>query len=156
MILDQGVPGELNAARDDDAVPEVAVVGDVAARHEQGTVADAGHAAPLHRAPVDGDELAHGVAVPEDDLCGLAAVGEVLRGATDAGLSDDHVLLADLRHAVEDDLGADARPVADADVRTDHGVGTDGDVDAELGAGFDDRCGVDQDGHREPLRRRSW
>ena len=124
-VLDDDVSGESRIVDQDDMVAHGAVMRDVARRHHEAVIADAGVRA-LARRPVDGHVLAdHGlVADPHADRDALAVL-EVLGHAADHRPMPDPAARADRHPALEHHVGADLRSVADAHVRPDHRVRRD-------------------------------
>jgi hypothetical protein len=122
-------------------VADDAVVRDVHVGHDPVVVADAGDAAAVRGAAVEGDELADRVAVADDQFGRLAVELLVLRIATEGGARID-VILAPIRvgpsittcepmrvpspistSGADDAERADADVLADACARVDLGVG---------------------------------
>ena len=66
MVVDVDVSAQQRAVGDDDVVAQLAIVGDVAAGHEEVVVAHAGDAVFFFRGAVDGDALADDVVVADD------------------------------------------------------------------------------------------
>src|SRR3989344_5225579 len=96
-----------------------AVVRNVRVSHDPVVVTDLRHALVLHRAGVEGRELADGVAVTDDQLRGLALVLLVLRVGTQGSELVDRVVAADGGHAFDHTMRANSRTLADANVRPD-------------------------------------
>src|SRR5690606_23360811 len=136
-----GVVGEHAMAADD------AVVRDMRIGEEPVVVADAGAAAAVAGAAVDGGELADDVAVADLEPDALAAVLLVLRLAADRGMAVEMVVAADAGGAVDAAMRADAGAVADLDIGTDVGEGADRNAITQPRGGIDDRVGVDQARH---------
>ncbi len=87
----------------DDAVADIAVVGDMAVDHEKIVVADGGRC-PRPIPPVNGAPLANDVAVADDRPCLLPGIAEILRFMPDHGKGMQDVLFADPGPAA--DMGA--------------------------------------------------
>ncbi len=84
-----------------------------------------GHAAILHRAQVEGAELADGVAVADLQTGRLAGVFLVLRHFAQRTELEDAVIAADTGMAPDHAMRTDDRVVPDLDVRTDDRIGAD-------------------------------
>ena len=98
---------------------DAAIVRDVRVGQDPVVVADAGDAAAVAGAAVDGDELADAVAVADDEFGALAVELLVLRIAADRGVAGDAVVAADAGRAVDAAVRADRGAVADLDVGAD-------------------------------------
>ena len=116
VIVDVDVSAQQRAVGDDDVVAQLAIVGHVAAGHEEVVVADAGDAVFLFRGAVDRDALADDVIVADDHLGFAAAVADVLRLAADDHAGIDVVALADGDVAHQGDAVFQPRAAADADL----------------------------------------
>ena len=78
-------------------LPTTAVVRDMRVGQQPVVVADAGDAAAVAGATVDGDEFADQVAVADDQFGAFAVEFLVLRVAADRGMTEDAVVAADAR-----------------------------------------------------------
>ena len=145
-----GVAGERAAVGEDRAAADLAVVGDVAVRHEETAVPDPGHSTAAAGADVRRRELAELIPAPDHEPGLLALVLEVLRDLTQACVWEDPVRVAERGVALDDRVRADhvARPHlhggADDRVRPDLA----GRID--LRAGSDDGGGVNRHLRRPP------
>ena len=148
-VLDHHMSAERGAVGEHAVVAELDVVGDVAVRHHQAAVPDAGHTAAPRRAEVHGDEFAELVAVPDHHLGGLAGVLEVLRNGADGGEMEDDVVRAHRRVAFDDGVRPDPRARPDLHLRSDDRVRTHFDRGVQLGVPIDDGSRMD---HGVPFR----
>src|SRR5690606_32030672 len=109
--------------------------------------ADPGDAAAVAGAAVEGDELAHQVAVADLQRHGLAAVLLVLRIAADRGVADDAVPAPDPGRAVHAAVRPDRGAVADLHPGTDPGERAHRHPFAKPRRWIHDRGGMDVRGH---------
>src|SRR5205814_8835363 len=107
VVLDVDVASERDGVGENASVRDLHIVGDVAVRHQQAAVADAGHPAAAGRADVHRREFADLIRVADHQPRCLSSVFEVLWNGADGG-------------ELEDDV-----PLADRGVALDHGVRTD-------------------------------
>src|SRR5690606_8482941 len=113
LVADLHVAGEGGVVGEHAAVADPAVVGDVHVGQQPVVVADAGAAAAVARAAVDGAELADDVAVADLELGVLAGELLVLRVAADGHVRVDAVVAADPGRALQRAVRADGGAVAD-------------------------------------------
>ena len=114
MVVDVDVSAQQRGVGDDDVIAQLAIVGDVAAGHEEVVVADAGDAVLLFGGAVDGDALADDVVVADDHLGVGAAVADVLRLAADDHVGIEVVAAAEGDVAHQGDVVFQPRAAADA------------------------------------------
>jgi hypothetical protein len=142
-VADADMAGDLRQVGEDGVVADLAVVREVHVGHDPVVVADARDARILHRAAVDGAELAEGVAVPDLDPGRLALVLLVLRRRADRDEVPDGVAPADARVAVEHHVRADEAASAHFHVLADDRKRADLDVRGEPRAAVHDGAGMD-------------
>ena len=119
VIVDVHVPAQQRAVGHDDVVAQLAVVGHVAAGHQEILVADPRDAVFFFAAAIDRDAFADDVAVADDDLRVAAGVADVLRLAADDDVGIDDVVAADRHVAHDRDRVQQPRAALDAHVRAD-------------------------------------
>src|SRR6267143_640966 len=95
VVLDVDVARERDGVGENASVRDLRVVRDVAVRHQQAAVADAGHPAAAGRADVHRRELADLIRVADHQPRCLSRVFEVLRNRADGGELEDDVAFAD-------------------------------------------------------------
>ena len=116
-VIDYDLSGQLGRIGHDDVIAQLAVVCDVAVRHDEVVVSDDGFAFTEGSA-VDGNELTD-VAVVPDDGPGLFTVElKVLRDATDGSMREDVTVITD------DHIVIDIRKRIDGYILTDLRFGT--------------------------------
>ena len=116
-VIDYDLSGQLGGIGHDDVIAQLAVVCDVAVRHDEVVVTDDGFAFTEGSA-VHGNELTD-VAVVPDDGPGLFTVElKVLRDATDGCMREDVTVITD------DDVVIDIRKGIDGYILTDLRFGT--------------------------------
>src|SRR5690606_32807453 len=109
LVADLDMPGQGRVVGEDAAVAHLAVVGDVHVGQQPVVVADAGDAATVAGAAVDGGEFADDVAVADHQFGVLALELLVLRVAADRGRAVDAVVAPDPGRALDAAVGTDAR-----------------------------------------------
>ena len=134
VVVDVDVSAQQRGVGDDDVVAQLAIVGDVAAGHEEVAVADAGDALFLFRGAVDRHALADDVVVADDHLRVGAAVADVLRLAADDDARVDVVAAADGDVAHQGDVVFQPRSAADPHLGTDDAERADLDVVVDFSA----------------------
>ena len=125
VVADGHVAGQRGVVGEHAVVADDAVVGHVAIRQDPVAVADAGDAAAIAGAAIDGHEFADHVAVADHQLDAFAAVLLVLRFAADRRVRVEHVVAADPGRPFDRAMRTDAGTVADLHARADHRVGAD-------------------------------
>ncbi len=147
VVMNVDVSAEERGIGHDHSAADLAIVGDMATRHDEGVAAESRDASLLFRAAIDRDAFANHVLISEDDLGVTAAIANVLRLAPNNRAGENTVVLADRDmsddgHAI-DQLSA----AADANVRSDDAERADMDAVVQLGTRIDDRGWFYVDGH---------
>ncbi len=137
MIVDVHVPAQQRAVGDHDVVAQFAVVGHVAAGHEEVVVPDGGDAVFFFAAAIDRHAFADQVVIADRDLRVGAAVADVLRFAADDHAGINVVVLADGDVAHERDVVLQPRAAADPDIRPDDAERPDFDIGVDFGSRMD-------------------
>jgi len=123
-------------------VSQLAVVRDMAVRHDQIVVAEDGDADVGGRRAVDGDEFADGVEVADDHPRLFTAEFQILRGRADRAELKDAAAFADAGVIVNDGVRTDHGVFADDHVAADDAVRADFHAFCQLGVGRDDGGGM--------------
>ena len=119
VVVDVHMPAQQRAVGHDDVVAQLAVVGDVAAGHQEILVAEPRDAVFFFAAAIDRHAFANDVAVADHDLGVAAGVADVLRLAADHDVRIDDVIVAD-RHVAHDRHGVQQpRAALDPRMRAD-------------------------------------
>ena len=134
---------ECDAIGEDDVILHHAIVGHVAADHEEAMAADAGLAMALHGTDVHGRVLADDVVVADDQLGGLVLVLQVLRREAQGREGMHHGLRADRGMAVHHHMRHEVDTLFQHGVGADHAIRTDPHIAADFGRGIDQRGRVD-------------
>src|SRR5579871_2908168 len=95
---------------------------DMNVRHDQIVVSDEGEHASALGPAMNRDELTDAVAMPDASLRALAFVFQILRGDADGRIGEEHIVFADLKRTLQEDMPFDLRSWADLDVRAYHRV----------------------------------
>ncbi|MNR10881.1 hypothetical protein D3C85_1271540 [compost metagenome] len=144
-VTDVHVAGQRRVVGEDGVVADLAVVRQMDIGHDPVVVADAGHAAILRGADVEGAEFADGVVVADFQPCRLARVLLVLRHRTQRTELENAVVLANAGMAFDHHVRADPGAAVDADIGADDAVCADFDVGGDLRPVSDD--GSRMNGH---------
>ena len=140
VVFDVDVAGEDDVVGEGGVVTDDAVVREVDVGHDPVAVAEDGLADVLHRAAVEGNELADGVVVADFEGGVFAAVFFILRDSAERSEGEDVVVFADARRPFDNDMRRDGGAASDLYARADDAVGADADVAIEFGFGINE-CG---------------
>ena len=143
VLFNGHVSGERGGVDQHGVVGYLAVMPDVGISHDEAVIADAGDAAALLRAAVDGHALADEVVITDLKAHVLAFEGVVLRLEADGAEGEDAVAGADLGRALDVDVGDEFGGVTDLDAGANDAKGTDGGGGGDARRGIDDGGGVD-------------
>src|SRR5690606_32142393 len=131
----------------------LAIVRNVHVGHDPVVVAHAGYTHVLRRARIDGDVLAHHVAVADLESGGLALVLLILRHAADRAKAVKDVVAADGGLPVYDAMRPHLAACPDAHARPHDTVGAHRDIVGQLGLGRHNGGGMDAPGHQSSRAR---
>jgi len=135
IILDMDMSGKVRRIGHDDVVAELAIVGDMAIRHDEIAVADHGHADVRRCRAIDRNVFTDRIELAEDDLCDFALVLQVLGFAADRCKLVDAAAFADVGVFLNHCMGADDAILPDVHERPHIGIGTDLDAFLQEGVG---------------------
>ena len=152
LIADDHVTGQAGGVGHDHAVAQDTVVGHVYIGHEQAVVADAGHAAAVLGAAMDGAELAEDVVVAHFQKRLLAVELEVLGLAAHDGVGVETVVAAHAGVGLDLGTGLQDGPVSHGGALLHDAERADADVLAQFGTGIDHGGGMDCHAHASPSR----
>src|SRR5690606_38484968 len=144
VVAHGDVAREGGVVREHAVVADDAIVRDVGVGQQPVAVADPGAAAAFSGAPVQGDEFAEGVLLPDDQFDAFAPVLLVLRVAAHGDVADEPVARADPGRPLHRAVRTEHRPFANLHVLADPAEWTHAHPVAQPGARLDDRRRVDQ------------
>ena len=144
LVAQMAMPRDGDVVDEDHAVADPAVMGDVAAGHEETVVALLRQPAAAGGTGVHGDVFADAVAGADHQPRVLARVFQVLRRLANAGEGIEGRAGADLGVAHDDDMGLEHHPVAQPHAGADVAEGADADALAQGCPRLDDGRGVDE------------
>ena len=143
VVADRHMTSKLDRIGDDVVITDHTVMRHMHISHDPVVIADLGEGLVLHRARVEGSELANGVAVTDDQSRGLAFVLLVLWVSTQGRKLEDLVVTTDggvpLDHTVRTNAGA----FTDTHVRTNGRERPHSDGVSQLRLRIDDGAGMD-------------
>ena len=143
-VADFGMSGQRGIVGKNRVVAHHAIVRDVDVGHDPVMRADGGHAAILHRADIEGAELANDVVVTDLQPGRLARIFLVLRRLAERNKMENPVVRAYRGVARDHGMCADRGAGADLDVFANDGVGANLDIIGQPGARGDQRSGMDR------------
>ncbi len=134
VIVNVDVTAQERAVGDDRVVPYLAIVGDVAAGHQEVVVADSRNAFLFLRAAIDRHRLADDVAIADHNLRVGPSEGNILRFTADDGAWVDLIVLADLNVTHQSHAAVETRSPPYPDVGPDRTERSDMDLVGDLGS----------------------
>jgi hypothetical protein len=141
--------GQQSVIRKDDVVADLAIVGDVNARHDEIAITDDSGAVGLHRS-VERGMLADGVVGPDDEQAGEFGLVEVLRQSAQDGSFVNDRIDAEPRTVFYDYVTGQLAVGTDHHITFDDGKRPDRDIQANLGFWTYDRQRMDIHGRLDP------
>jgi hypothetical protein len=114
--------------------------------HDPVIIPEAGDAAALHCAPIEGAVLANGIAIPylQSGLGAFALIFLILRIIANGTKLRDPIVPADLGWAIDHRMRADPGIITDLDIRADDRPRTYADSYTHLGIRMNDSARVNQ------------
>jgi hypothetical protein len=142
-VLNVDVSGKVCRVGHDDVIAQLAVMGDMAVRHQQVVIADDGDADVGAGRPINRNVFPDRVMIADNDPRLLASELEILGGAAERCELRDSAFLTDIGMGFDDYVGADTGIFPDRYIGTDNRIRPDFNPFGERGAGGDNRGGVD-------------